>query len=147
MAIEKDFAMFSADLKMFAETINVDFARVVKNIAFRIQKSAQQNSPVDTGRFRASWGVSIYQVPEDDEGEPPAPKGKKVPISASRKRTATLHELNFDPYASVIIYNNLPYAEALENGHSGQAPRGVLANVEVDVLTQIEEELKTILGS
>ncbi|HIA8446854.1 TPA: HK97 gp10 family phage protein, partial [Escherichia coli] len=28
----------------------------------------------------------------------------------------------------IYIQNNLPYAEALENGHSQQAPTGVYAN-------------------
>ncbi|EFO5343979.1 HK97 gp10 family phage protein, partial [Escherichia coli] len=31
-------------------------------------------------------------------------------------------------YGVIYIQNNLPYAEALENGHSQQAPTGVYAN-------------------
>lgn len=75
-------------------------------------------SPVDTGRFRASWQVgennanSTPAPPGDYKGTPAPPKGSNY-IAGQEK---------LGNYYS--IHNNLPYAEPLANGHSPQADAG-----------------------
>jgi hypothetical protein len=84
----------------------------------------KQASPVDTGRFRVSWQV----------GENAAPGGQKPPgtytgtppldrIGYSRERIGNVYS----------VHNNLPYAERLAQGWSGQAPAGWVQGVAKDI--------------
>jgi hypothetical protein len=81
-------------------------------------------SPVDLGRFRASWQV----------GENAAPGGQKPPqqepSNADRSRTSApaapmypLRKMNYQQERIGNVYsvhNNLPYAEKLANGQVGK---------------------------
>lgn len=69
-------------------------------------------SPVDTGRFRANWMLTVGH-PSDDTTLSTAPPA--LP--------ATGH-VGFGD--TVYIANNLEYAEPIEFGHSAQAPSGVV---------------------
>ena len=81
-------------------------------------------SPVDTGRFRASWQV----------GENAAPGGQKPPGTYSG--TPALDRIGYSREQLGNIYsvhNNLPYAERLAQGWSGQAPAGWVQGVAKDI--------------
>lgn len=71
----------------------------------------KQASPVDTGRFRASWQV----------GENAAPGGiaakDDYPSAPSLSRIGYQQEQVGNVYS---VHNNLPYAEPLANGSSKQ---------------------------
>ena len=73
------------------------------------------NTPVDTGRARASWTIAVNQANRHvmPEGRYPAMPNPGF--------------LDVRPGDSVVISNNLPYITALENGHSRQAPFGMVA--------------------
>ena len=75
-------------------------------------------SPVDTGRFRASW-----QVGENSANSAPSPpgdyKGTSAPLKGSNYQAGQEKLGNY-----YSIHNNLPYAEPLANGHSPQADAG-----------------------
>lgn len=75
-------------------------------------------SPVDTGRFRASW-----QVGENNANSTPAPPGNytgtPAPLKGSNYQAGQERLGNY-----YSIHNNLPYAEPLANGHSPQANAG-----------------------
>lgn len=83
-------------------------------------------SPVDTGRFRASHLMTL-----NTETDATAPAGstqtaytaqiQKNKLSASSK----LSSFSLQKAKKIVIQNNLEYAQAIENGHSDQAPRGV----------------------
>ena len=72
------------------------------------------------GTFRASHFVSIGS-PSDYAPREPDPNGSNT-ISNG---TSTI--LAAPNYSVIYIQSNLPYSEALENGHSKQAPAGVYA--------------------
>ena len=75
-------------------------------------------SPVDTGRFRASW-----QVGENNANSTPAPPGNYAGTPAPLKGSNYIAgQEKLGNYYS--IHNNLPYAEPLANGHSPQANAG-----------------------
>jgi hypothetical protein len=73
-------------------------------------------SPVDTGRFRASWQVGENAAPGGQAG--PGNYGSAPPLS----RISYQQERIGNVYS---VHNNLPYAEPLANGSSKQAPDGV----------------------
>lgn len=90
----------------------------IKQLAGDIFRAAVKFSPVFTGSFRASWRVSFNEAREDvTNRDTPA-----NPIRGASFRWPKGFKLGY----TVIISNNQPYAERLENGWSNQAPVGVL---------------------
>lgn len=78
-------------------------------------------TPVDTGRARGNWIVTLgaatyrYEDSFDPSGSGSLAKG-----------LSTTAELKANPFALVFLQNNLPYIEALEDGSSTQAPNGMV---------------------
>ena len=91
----------------------------VRKISLELFSRVILRSPVDTGRFRANWQVAIGLMPngtlslEDKSGT--------ATVSNATARSAGVK-------AGDVIYlaNNLPYAQRLEDGYSGQAPAGMV---------------------
>lgn len=82
----------------------------------------KDESPVDTGRFRGSWRVG-QNANTGEAGLPPTPSagGEVYPSPSEPIRTNYRTEKIGEDY---YLYNNLPYAERLADGWSGQAPAG-----------------------
>jgi len=77
-----------------------------------IQLKAQ--SPVDTGRFRASWAIGENEIGNYDAGE----KENPVPVTLN-------YRLGEEKITNVYnVHNSLPYARPLANGSSKQAKAG-----------------------
>jgi hypothetical protein len=81
-------------------------------------------SPVDTGRFRASWQVGENAAPGGIA--PPGNYGTTPPLT----RIGYGQERIGNVYS---VHNNLPYAEPLANGSSKQAPAGWVQGAAKDV--------------
>lgn len=111
-------ANFRAPVAEFARLLNLNQATVVRVIAADLWRMIVQRTPVDTGRARASWGMSegapISSVP---------PEGKYPPVTTNVSAGGLSHLLGTKP---VFICSNLDYIEPLENGHSQQAPAGMV---------------------
>ena len=87
-------------------------------------------SPVDTGRFRASWRVG--NVAPDTSVAAPGGGGGDPTQSALK---------NFDARKTtdlIFITNSLPYAIRLEEGWSGQAPSGMVAITTAEMIAEIQ---------
>ncbi len=112
-------ADFKAPIAEFAKLLNLTQATVVRVIAADLWKMIIERTPVDTGRARASWGLS--------EGAPISttpPEGTYSGVSTSVNPTAWAGITGVKP---VFIVSNLEYIEPLENGHSQrQAPAGMV---------------------
>ena len=96
-------------------------------------------SPVDTGRFRASWQVGenaagLYDAGPQQEATGAFKDQSKPP---SKPEIAGLRKMNYSQEKVGNIYsvhNNLPYAEKLATGeHSKQAAPGWVQLVAKDV--------------
>lgn len=79
-------------------------------------------SPVNTGRFRGNWALSIGAI-DTTTTETVDPSGG---ATIARGQAAIAPYGATEGFPMVYIQNNLPYAEPLENGHSKQAPAGVV---------------------
>ena len=89
----------------------------------------KQASPVDTGRFRASWQVGQNAAPGGI-----APSGS-YPGVTGIKRLGYQKEKVGNIYS---VHNNLPYAEPLASGSSKQADPGWVQGIAKDVQTRVQ---------
>ncbi len=83
-------------------------------------KSLVQKSPVDTGRFKASWAVG--QNSAEYAGEPPGKNSYPKPNLEEPRKIGYVKEKAGNTY---IVYNNLPYAEKLANAAKGSGSKKV----------------------
>lgn len=99
---------------------------VVEIFAGKVQEALVRGSPVDTGRFRGNWQVTANRPPlhalnnYDKEGSDTIAEGKRAIYALMRGGGAV---------RSIWFSNMLIYANALEYGHSKQAPAGVVGIV------------------
>lgn len=99
---------------------------VHQKVSLQALAGVVRKSPVDTGRFRANWQVSVnapnLSEIEATEASPRGsnPSGRQIGEAATRLEA-------LKPYGITYIQNNLPYALRLETGYSKQAPQGMVA--------------------
>lgn len=118
MSNAQDFVIqIDGDWKAKEKDILKIFARIENDALTGIV----MKSPVDTGRFRSNWSVSV--------GVPDLTILPKSTIkSASQVVTEGGNKIKANKkLTNVYIQNNLPYALKLENGWSKQAPTGMVA--------------------
>ena len=143
MSNEIDLTSFNATVQDFVNNIPVRVNLAQKKIVLDLLAGVVRRTPVDTGRARGNWQLSIGK-PEEQE------KVQKIPH-----------------FSVVWLSNNLPYIEVLEfgkftpknpgpskdhrkkrkgktwvkGGYSVQAPKGMLRVT----LAQVESELQAHL--
>lgn len=107
----------AADLRKYAEKYRLRMEDVARAVPVELASRVILASPVDTGRFRGNWNVATNRVDatttEDTD---------KAGDKAISRAQAVKVQLGDDVY----VTNNLPYAQALEDGHSQQAPAGMV---------------------
>ena len=132
---------FTLDLKRFQGKVERKLDAIVREIVVSVDRSLVEKSPVGNpelwanpnnappgyvgGRFRANWQYGENEAPEGELYEPNAGPYPGADETVDRE-TAKIQ-----PDAAGKIHyltNNLPYAKALEDGHSAkQAPGGMVA--------------------
>ena len=127
---------FNRDLNALMRKHIKQANRIKQKVAFDILQQLIERSPVDTGFFRANWLVSLHQPADELVGEEGRPVGVSMTVGRGGAVIA-LAKLGDDIWFS----NNVPYAEALEAGHSGQAPAGVVGPVIEAARQAIVEQL------
>lgn len=108
---------WSVPPSLFADVVEEDLTKRVRTIALAMLQEIVLRSPVDTGRFRNNNIVSIVSPVYASTVETDASGAGTI-----SRGTAVMSGL--EPYTTVFIQNNLPYAQRLEDGHSKQAPPG-----------------------
>ena len=79
-------------------------------------------TPVDTGKARSNWRVSIGRATSQDIDT----YGPGATASASSIAAGFAILAQYKPGQDVYIQNNVPYIGALNRGHSKQAPPGYI---------------------
>lgn len=110
---------FVGDVSKWTAETEAKIEIAIRKIALDVFAEVIMMSPVDTGRFRGNWQVAIGSIPSGT-----------LEID-DKAGTATLAKAQAEALglkAGEVIYlvNNLPYAAALEYGHSQQAPGGMI---------------------
>jgi len=139
------FIQLDYNLKQFNKEID-DFVKTIPDQAVAIQKKIVLDAltrivlrtPVDTGRARGNWQVSIGAPIKDIIDDPRWKKKRESKSFQSRmksRRSSDSKVINkangilskLPPYQQVWISNNLNYIEGLEKGNSKQAPKGMVS--------------------
>jgi hypothetical protein len=98
--------------------------QLLRATVLETDKRLKSASPVDTGRFRASWQV----------GENAAPSGQAAPGSYGSAPELTRIGYSQEKVGNIYsVHNNLPYAEPLANGSSDQASPGWVQGIAKDM--------------
>lgn len=141
----EDLKKFKFDLEHFHKVVvPEEIGKKVGEIALRLHQGvvagspgAENGHPVETGWARANWGVHVGRagVPLDPKGERPAKGSPILPANAYFDAKQILAMQDISKMNFVWIYNNVPYIEALEDGHSKKAPTGMVVNALNNVQT------------
>lgn len=109
---------WTVDPLQFVSTVKASVAKKTEEVAEAVFDGVVDKSPVFTGSFRASWsamvGTPTFQYIVG--GTPNNPLRRPVWPKLKVKDGEAIH-----------VTNGAPYAWRLEQGHSGQAPNGMVA--------------------
>lgn len=140
---------FDRDLDRFARALQIELVTLMKKIGFDLLARIVSRTPVDTGRARASWVITIGDPSETvappgehksyQTGDAPSPPAGVAAVDAAGGVLA-----NVGPYDDIWISNNLPYIERLEHGHSGQAPEGMVALAIQETETELDVAIREV---
>lgn len=91
------------------------------------------------GRFKNNWYVGLDSQPTQSNDTPDA-SGQ----GSNSRGMAVLEVFRGGQVSSIYFTNNLPYAQALENGHSGQAPGGMVGITALDAAQLFREAMSEV---
>ena len=101
-------------------SIEVEMEKLVnleaRKLSISLLRGLTKVTPVDTGRARGNWFVGMSTPNRTIDQNRKSTEAISDGLSVINKATAT-------DYPSIVISNNLPYIEKLNDGHSGQAPK------------------------
>lgn len=132
-------ANFSASLRRETRQIRDDIDLTIRTVLFKLSERLVERSPVGNpslwqsgappgyvgGHFRAQWQHGFNNAPNRELS------------TTDASGIATTTELNRSIFGSPVagihwIVNTAPYAQRLEDGHSTQAPRGIVSLTLID---------------
>ena len=103
---------FALDIEKFSKDVGLEINLVVRKISLDAYTRVTKKTPVDTGRARANWNLSVGNI-DDTTTQSVIPQTPMLPKNTGLTK-------------AIYITNSLPYINALEHGHSKQAPRGMV---------------------
>ena len=144
MILKTNFPRFSKSIQKDFDRWDGDKKTLIETVAIQALADLQELSPVDTGTFRASHNLSVGTQDTDTttrkKGKHTKSKGDEDKASFN-KALRQLRDKEIKHGTSIFITNNLVYAQAIEHGHSKQAPRGVYRLAEIRALKNIRSEV------
>jgi|TARA_Y100000015_G_scaffold9087_1_gene8587 hypothetical protein len=97
-----------------------NYNKLIKRAVAETYGSLVQKSPVDTGRFKASWVVGENSA--TFPGEPAGKSSYQTPNPEQPRKIGYDKEKAGNTY---IVYNNLPYADKLATAAAGSGKKTV----------------------
>ncbi|ERP08664.1 hypothetical protein L349_06189 [Enterobacter sp. MGH 3] len=115
--------------------------------AGRLRRGLRVNDSMDIkkpegyvgGRFKNNWYVGLDSQPTETNYTPDA-SGQ----GSNTRGLAVLEVFRVGQVNSIYFTNNLPYAQALENGHSNQAPGGMVGLTALDAAQYFREAMSEV---
>ncbi|MCI1898519.1 MAG: hypothetical protein LKI85_09090 [Enterobacter sp.] len=113
----------------------------------RLKRGLRVNDSMDVkkpdgyvgGRFKNNWYVGFDSQPTESNDTPDA-SGQ----GSNSRGLGVLEVFRVGQVNSIYFTNNLPYAPALENGHSWQAPGGMVGITALDAAQLLREAMSEV---
>jgi hypothetical protein len=124
--------VFAADLAKFEAILHGRLDELAQHVGLAIAESVtvgndmSPGTPVKTGFARNSWAVGIGGEPAFPQPPSRPKEAKDQAVSVTSLADASTALLEAHAGDIVYIVSNCVYMEALEFGHSGQAPNGMV---------------------
>ena len=145
---------FADQIAAFAEKAKTRADEIVGRVVVTLAAELDQRSPVGDatywkhkpppgyvgGRFRGNWQLGVDAVPGGETGR----------IDPSGAETLSVIIGAVPPQAAGHVYylfNGVPYARALEEGHSRQAPQGLVGLTALGFNNAVEEAAAKARGA
>ena len=141
---------FAEDIAKFAAKCNGNADLVVRKVVLDIGRSLVEKTPVGNpdlwqnpdnkpdgyvgGHARANWSHSIGALVNQEFDVVDATGNASIDRIVGSVPVKAAGEVHY-------IQNSLPYMQALEDGHSTQAPAGIVAVTEVEFHDYIEKAI------
>jgi len=145
--ISIDATGFTNALRDLANTVSDRYNEVIRKACIDLYTKIVTRTPVDTGRARASWQLSDSGV-NNAVWSNTGTSGVAHSAASSADIANNINQ-NVDGFTvdistdTVTIFNNLEYISFLEDGHSQQAPAGMVAVS----LSEFEQHFRRHLAS
>ena len=97
------------------DDIEAEINREARAVSINLLTGLVRVTPVDTGRARGNWFVGV-RAP--NRGNDPT-RNARTAISQGSSVIGTVKSIS---YPTIVLSNNLPYIERLNEGYSDQAP-------------------------
>ena len=121
-------ASWTLDLNQYGAKTMAQISRVFRRTGIDITSRIIFRTPVLSGLLRNNWFCS-FGSPSSETTNHTGKQG----TAALARATTVINSWDIDSEQSLFITNNLPYAEAIENGHSRiKAPAGMVKVVMVE---------------
>jgi hypothetical protein len=123
---DNDLDAFARRMRERGRNIEVAGNRLVQEVALVVDRELVMGTPVDTGRARSNWQVSVAAPTRDQiAAYRPGLGGSSGPANTQAAMDQAAQAIKArQPEQDVFISNNLPYIKRLNEGHSAQAPAG-----------------------
>ncbi len=123
-----DLKKLAADAAKLPKATRAQATRATREASLAVEKRIKIEMPVDSGRARSSWGHWSAEMVKPNHDASPA--------------DAVWREE--DDGLTIVQGSNVPYIEALNNGHSAQAPAGFLDTAQLTGQVELEKEVGLI---
>lgn len=153
MSTSRDMtAVFTADLAKFEAVLRGRLDDLARRLGLAVAQSVtvgndmSPGTPVDTGFARNSWAVGFNGdvAPRQPPAPPKEAKGKSVDVTSFEDASSKMLEAKAGDI--IWIESNCVYMGALEFGHSGQAPQGMVRLTLAALPQKVQQIVQEIRG-
>lgn len=130
---------FHGDVNKWIEQVENGLNDVIQIFGEKVHGALVDIAPVDTGRFKANMQITANKPPLYALNQYYR-DGEKIKAEGRRALYALLH--GGGAIKSIYFSNMLIYANALEYGHSKQAPAGVFGIVAIRLRSYMAEAIR-----
>lgn len=152
--ITRNANRFSRNLELMASFAENNVEQIIRKSVIDLFGKLVERTPVDTGHARANWNIDtkfdpslVTRVVASDvrKSRKAGAAGKSNEVKSITAQKAREFEYNIVDQV-IVIYNNVPYIEALENGHSKQAAQGFIAMTVKEFSDQFSANARQLAG-
>ena len=125
---------FNDDIQKLARKLAITQKKAVAAFCINISRRVDNMSPMDTGLFRANWQATLDQP-------------YTGAVKTANRQGSIDYVIPFTKAANGHVFyltNKLPYAQALEYGHSAQAPDGMVRVSARMALQELEGAVRSV---